>query len=347
MPAVTSFSLAELAAFLNVKFQGDAATRLVGIAPLATASTGQLSFLSNSKFKAALHTSTASAVILQPEFAVQYAGNCLVTTDPYLVYAAASALFDPLEKPRAGIHPSAVVVAEDIHESVSIGANCVIERGVVIGAGTVVSPGTVIASNSRLGKNCYVHSNVSIYHDVSIGDDTVIHSGVVIGADGFGFAANGNGWQKIHHLGGVRIGSRVELGANSCVDRGTLEDTVIGDDVICDDFTMIAHNVIVGDGTAMAAGCQIAGSAIIGKQCTFAGNVGVVGHITITDHVHVTARGMITKSILESGSYSSGTGMMETGVWRKNAVRFAKLDELFRRVGFLERTVKNKRRDES
>ncbi|WP_373096773.1 UDP-3-O-(3-hydroxymyristoyl)glucosamine N-acyltransferase [Zhongshania sp.] len=335
-----AFSLAELAAALELDFRGDAATRLVGIAPLATASIAHLSFISNSKFKAALQNSSAGAVILHPELASDYTGNCLITADPYLAYARASALFDPMEKPRAGVHPSAVVVAVDVDESVSVGANCVIEQGAVIGAGTVLGPGTVIGANSKIGENCYIHANVSIYHGVSIGNEVVIHSGVVIGGDGFGFAASPTGWQKIHQLGGVRIGDRVEIGANSCVDRGALDDTVLGDNVICDDYTMIAHNVIVGDGTAMAAGCQIAGSAVIGKHCTLAGNVGVVGHITIADHVHVTARGMITKSILEPGSYSSGTGMMETAVWRKNAARFTKLDELFRRVGFLEKKFK-------
>jgi UDP-3-O-[3-hydroxymyristoyl] glucosamine N-acyltransferase len=342
MSAAKTFSLAELAAVLELDFQGDAATILAGIAPLATANNGDLSFLSNSKFKAALQNSSASAVILHPELAVNYRGNCLLAADPYLAYAKASALFDPLEKPRAGVHPSAVVVAEDVDDSVSVGANCVIEKGAVIGAGTVLGPGTVIGANSRIGNNCYIHANVSIYHGVSIGSDVVIHSGVVIGADGFGFAASVQGWQKIHQLGGVRIGDRVEIGANSCIDRGALEDTVIGDDVICDDYTMIAHNVIVGNGTAMAGACQIAGSTVIGERCTFAGNVGVVGHITIADQVHITARALITKSIMKSGSYSSGTGMMETSVWRRNAARFAKLDELFRRVMFLEKKLKNK-----
>jgi len=347
MSGAKTFSLAELAAVLELNFQGDAATKLAGIAPLATANAGDLSFLSNSKFKAALQNSSASAVILHPELAVNYRGNCLIAVDPYLAYAKASALFDPLEKPQAGVHPSAVVVAQDVDGSVSIGANCVVEKGAVIGAGTVLGPGTVIGANSRIGNNCYIHANVSIYHGVSIGNDVVIHSGVVIGADGFGFAASVQGWQKIHQLGGVRIGDRVEIGANSCIDRGALEDTVIGDGVICDDYTMIAHNVIVGNGTAMAAACQIAGSTVIGERCTFAGNVGVVGHITIADQVHITARTLITKSITKPGSYSSGTGMMETGVWRRNAARFAKLDELFRRVMFLEKKLKKQVKDES
>jgi len=346
MSGQKTFSLAELAKALELEFQGDGGTRLIGIAPLATANAGYLSFLSNIKFKTALQTSSASAVILHPELAASYTGNCLTSVNPYLSYAQASALFDPMEKPRAGVHPSAVVVAEDVDDSVAIGASCVIEQGAQIGAGTVIGPGTVVGANSRIGKNCFIHANVSIYHGVSIADDVIIHSGVVIGGDGFGFAPGASGWQKVHQLGGVRIGSRVEIGANSCIDRGALDDTIIGDDVICDDYTMIAHNVVIGDGTAMAAACQIAGSTVIGKACTFAGNVGVVGHITIANRVHITARTMITKSILKPGSYSSGTGMMETGLWRKNAARFAKLDELYRRVISLEKQLKIQEKDE-
>ncbi len=189
MSAVTSFSLAELAAILNVSFQGDAATRLAGIAPLATAGTGHLSFCSNSRFKAALQTSRASAVILPPELAVDYPGNCLVTTAPYFISVSLSALFDPEERPQTGVHPGALVVADDVYESVNIGANYIIEQRGVIGADAVIGLGTVIASNKRLGKNYYIHANDSVYHDMSIGDDAVIHSGADIGCNGFSDAA--------------------------------------------------------------------------------------------------------------------------------------------------------------
>ena len=163
---------------------------------------------------------------------------------------------------------------------------------------------------------------------------------MVIGGDGFGFAPGPAGWEKIHQLSGVQIGNRVEIGANSCIDRGALDNTIIGNNVILDDQTMIAHNVVVGDGTAMAGCCQVAGSAVIGKNCTLAGNVGVVGHITITDNVHITARCLVSKSILKPGSYSGSFGMSESTEWRKNAARFAKLDELYRRVALLEKQLK-------
>ncbi|WP_269618013.1 UDP-3-O-(3-hydroxymyristoyl)glucosamine N-acyltransferase [Zhongshania sp. BJYM1] len=342
MSGQKTFSLADVAAALELEFRGQPDTILRGIAPLGTAGPEYLSFLSNSKFKSQLESTLAGAVILHPKFATDFAGNCLLSVDPYLMYARASALFDPFIKPRSGVHPSAVVVAEDIHDSVSIAANCVIDEDVHIGEGTVIAPGVVIGRGSRIGKYCYIHANVTIYHGVSIGDESVVHSGVVIGGDGFGFAPGPHGWEKIHQLGGVQIGSRVEIGANSCIDRGALENTVIGDNVILDDQTMIAHNVVVGDGTAMAGCCQVAGSAVIGKNCTLAGNVGVVGHITIADNVHITARCMVSKSILQSGSYSGTFGVTESAEWRKNAARFSKLDELYRRVAFLEKQFKMK-----
>lgn len=207
MSAVTSFSLAELAAILNVSFQGDAAIRLAGIAPLATAGTGHLSFCSNSRFKAALQNSTASAVILPPELAVGYPGNCLVATAPYFIYASLRPLFDPMERPSTGLRPGALVVADDVYESASIGANSIFEQHGVLSADAVIGPGTVIASNTRRGKNCYIHANDSVYHDMSIGDDAVIHSDAVIGSNGFGFTARQGGWQDEYHLGRLNIGN--------------------------------------------------------------------------------------------------------------------------------------------
>lgn len=342
MSAQKTFSLAEVAAALGLEFKGRPDTVLAGMAPLSSAGPEHLSFLSNIKLKSTLQSTMAGAVILHPNMAVDYTGNCLLTDQPYLMYARASALFDPFVKPRAGVHPSAVVVAENIHSSVSIGANCVVEEGVEIGEGTVIAPGVVIGRGSCIGKYCYIHANVTIYHGVNIGDECIVHSGVVLGGDGFGFAPGPNGWEKIHQLGGVKIGNKVEVGANSSIDRGALDDTVIGNGVILDDQTMIAHNVVIGDGTAMAGCCQVAGSTVIGKNCTLAGNVGVVGHITIADNVHITARCMVTKSILQPGSYSGTFGVAESTEWRKNAARFSKLDELYRRVAFLEKQLKTK-----
>ncbi len=339
-----SITLAELAHTLGLEFRGEAERVLYGIAPLASAGESQLSFLANPKLKHLLAENSAGALIIHPDLGDVCQQDCLFADNPYLAYARASALFDPLEKPRAGIHPSAVVLSELVHKTAAIGANCVIEEGVEIGEGTVISPGCVIGAHTRLGRDCFVHANVTIYHNVSIGDETILHSGVVIGGDGFGFAPSAQGWVKIHQLGGVRIGSRVEIGANSTIDRGALDDTIIGDGVIMDDQTMIAHNVVVGDNTAMAGCCQVAGSAVIGKNCTLAGNVGLVGHITIADGVHLAARTMVTKSITEPGSYSGGTVMMESAKWRKNMARLPRLDDIYRRLMALEK--KSGKKDE-
>ena len=342
MPDQKVLSLAEVAGLLGLSLHGDGQRQVRGIGALDSAQADQLSFLANAKYRRLLAETQAGAVIVHPDLLAeaQAAGDdrvILVSDNPYLAYAKASALFEPLEKPRAQVHPSA-----------SIGANCVIEAGAEIGEGTVIAPGTVIGRGSQIGKYSYLHANVTVYHGVSIGDECIIHSGVVIGGDGFGFAPSKDGWVKIHQLGGVRIGNRVEVGANSCIDRGALNDTVIGDGVIMDDFTMIAHNVEVGEGTAMAACNQVAGSAKIGKHCTLAGNVGVVGHIQIADGVHLTARSLVTKSIDQVGTYSSGgSPLMETARWRKNSARFGKLDELYRQVQALEKQLKKLHEDKS
>lgn len=346
------YRLADLAGLLGLAVYGDGQQEVAGIAALDSAGPNHLSFLANAKYRAMLATSQAGAVIVHPDLlaeAQQAADRVILTSDnPYLAYARASALFEPLEKPRAGVHPSAVVESEWVHPSASIGANCVIEAGARIGEGSVIAAGCVVGRDSEIGRHCYLHANVTIYHRVEIGDECVIHSGVVIGGDGFGFAPSKEGWVKIHQLGGVRIGKRVEIGANSCIDRGALNDTVVGDGVIMDDFTMIAHNVEIGEGTAMAAGNQIAGSAKIGKHCTLAGNVGIVGHISIADGVHLTARSLVTKSITQVGTYSSGgSPLMDTAKWRKNSARFGKLDDLYRQVQALEKQIRKLHEDNS
>lgn len=348
MAGQRALRLKTVASMLGLPMEGDGELLLTGIAALDNAGPDQLSFLSNPKYRKVLKDSSAGAVIVHSSVVGDVKGACLVADDPYLAYAKASALFDPLERPAAGVHPSAVVAAESVHPSASIAANAVIEVGAVIGEGCVIGPGCVVGTDSVIGDYSLLHANVTVYHGVRIGKNCVIHSGVVIGADGFGFAPSAEGWTKIHQLGGVSIGNNVEIGANSCIDRGALKDTCIGDGVILDDFTMLGHNVEVGDGTAMAAACQVAGSAKIGKNCTLAGNVGVVGHIAIGDGMHITARSLVTKSLETAGSYSSGgTPLMETRQWRKTTARLPKLDELNRRVQALEKMIRTIQEDKN
>ncbi|MEH6617292.1 MAG: UDP-3-O-(3-hydroxymyristoyl)glucosamine N-acyltransferase, partial [Porticoccus sp.] len=287
-----------------------------------------------------LAETVAGAVILDVDSASEYPGNRLVMDNPYLGYALASAMFDTSPVPQLGIHPSAVAASSTrIGDNVAVGPNAVLGENVVIGAGSRIGAGVVIGDGSVIGDNCRISANVSIYHGVTIGDQVTIHSGAVIGADGFGFAHSQGRWVKIYQLGGVVIGSRVEIGACTTIDRGALDDTVIEDGVILDNHVQIAHNVHVGENTAMAGCSGISGSTVVGKNCIFAGQSGVVGHVTLCDGVHLTGGTIVTKSLTEPGSYSSGTAFSKSDDWRKNAVRFNQLDDLVRRVRQLEKKL--------
>jgi UDP-3-O-[3-hydroxymyristoyl] glucosamine N-acyltransferase len=274
-----------------------------GLATLSSACESQLSFFTNIAYREQLQKTRAAAVILKESAVEDCPVPCLVADNPYLAYAKISALFDVLPVPVSGIHPSAVIdPSANIASSASIGPQCVIAAHVFIGEGVVINAGCVIGEGSVIAARGYLHSRVTIYHGVK-GEDVVIHSGAVIGSDGFGFApdfsAHGGGWCKIHQFGGVVIGNRVEIGANTCIDRGALDDTVIGDGVIIDNLVQIAHNVKIGNNTAIAACSGIAGSTEIGQNCTIAGAVGIVGHLKIADRVHITAKSLVTGSINE------------------------------------------------
>jgi UDP-3-O-[3-hydroxymyristoyl] glucosamine N-acyltransferase len=222
---------------------------------------------------------------------------------------------------------------------VSIGPNVVIEAHAKIGKGSVIKANTVIGGRSEIGKNALIAANVTIYHDVRIGDRVTIHSGAVLGADGFGFAPNGgNGWQKISQIGGVVIGDDVEIGASTTVDRGAINDTLIGNNVILDNHVQIAHNAIIGDNCAMAAYAGVAGSTVLGKNCILAAGAHVVGHASLCDNVHVMAHSLVFKDIKDPNSYSNGAlPLMTTAEWSKNSVRMGQLNLLSKRLKKLEK----------
>ncbi len=334
-----AITLAELGQQLGAQVAGNDATVLHGIAPLQDAGAEQLSFLASAKFEKHLSETRAGAVILKQGSDVAYEGNVLWVDDPYAAYAKASALFDPRPKRTAGIHPSAVVAeSAQIAASASIGANCVIGDNVVVGEGCEIYPGVVISEDSSLGDNCLIYANVTLYSKVRIGSDVIIHSGTVIGSDGFGFAPSAQGWIKIHQVGGVIIGDRVDIGANTAIDRGAIGDTVIHDGVIIDNQVHIAHNVEIGENTAVAGCVGIAGSAKIGKNCTFAGAVAVNGHIEIADNCHFNGGTIVTKGTTEPGMFASATPMLDVKTWRKSAVRFGQLDDLAGRIKKLEKS---------
>lgn len=336
------YSLRELAEQLGAEYVGTSAAEanmLRGLAPLRTAGENELTFLAREDYAKYLPECRAGAVIVNEKLAISSAIPLLKVKNPYLAYAKASALFDRRPKVRPGIHASALIDSSaKVDSSVYVGPRVVIEAGVAIGAGSVIHSGCIIGANTRLGENCLLQANVTLYDGMVLGDRVLIHSGAVIGADGFGFAPKpGGGWQKIHQLGAVCIGNDVEIGANTTIDRGAMEDTVIEDGVIIDNQVQIAHNVHIGQNTAIAACVGIAGTTKIGANCTIAGAVGIVGHLTIVDNVHITAMTLVTGSIDKPGSYSSGTNVLPTREWRRSAVRFGQLDEMVRRLKELEK----------
>ncbi len=328
-------SLGELAQQFDLALSGDAGRPVSGLATLSGAGPDELSFLSNTKY---LAQTRAAAVILRPEQVAECPVDSLACDNPYLAFARISALFDRSPAPVPGIHPSATV-AEDasVGEGASIGPNAVVEAGAVIGAGAHLGANVYVGHDSRVGARSRLYPGVVLYRDVQLGEDCVVHSQAVIGGDGFGFAPGPGGWEKIHQLGGVRIGDRVEIGACTTVDRGALDHTVLEDGVILDNLVQVAHNCHIGKNTAIAGCAGLAGSSIIGANCTLAGGVGVVGHVEICDGVHVTGMTMVTKSITEPGTYSSGTPMSTTREWRKSAVRFSQLDRMHQRLSALEK----------
>ena len=335
-----SYSLKQIAEFLGAKVQGDDAVKISGLGTLSSASGNDLAFVSNPKYIDQLAETQAGAVILAPSLADKYQGNCLLVDDAYLSYAKISVWFDRAPKAQEGIHPSACIDSSAIIDNqVSIGPNVVIEAHAKIGKGSVIKANTVIGGRSEIGKNALIAANVTIYHDVRIGDRVTIHSGAVLGADGFGFAPNGgNGWQKISQIGGVVIGDDVEIGASTTVDRGAINDTLIGNNVILDNHVQIAHNAIIGDNCAMAAYAGVAGSTVLGKNCILAAGAHVVGHASLCDNVHVMAHSLVFKDIKDPNSYSNGAlPLMTTAEWSKNSVRMGQLNLLSKRLKKLEK----------
>src|SRR5690554_5728963 len=327
-----SYRLQEIADALGASLRGDPELRVCGLATLQAAGPDQISFLANPAYGKFLKDTRAGAVILSPAAADDCPTNVLLLDNPYLGYARLSHWFDPAPVAPAGIHPTAVVdESATIDSSASIGPHVVIEAQVTIGAGSV------IGARTQIGEGSIIRARVTLAHDVVVGQRCHILSGAVIGSDGFGFANERGQWHRIAQLGGVVLGDDVEVGANTTIDRGALDATVIGNGVKLDNLIQIAHNVHIGDHSAMAAMVGIAGSTHIGKHCVFGGASGVAGHLEIGDQVHLTGMTLVTGDIREPGVYSSGTSADTNRNWRKNAVRFRQLDSLARRIKELEK----------
>lgn len=332
------YRLGDIAAELGAELKGDPETKISGIATLQAAVPGQIAFLANPSYARYLKDTRASAVILSPSVAEDPPTNVLLLDNPYLGYARLSHWFDPAPRPPSGIHPTAVVdPSTRISESASIGPQVVVEAQADIGDEVIVGAGSFVGARCRIGPKTVLRPRVTLAHDTVVGQRCHIFSGAVIGSDGFGFANERGVWHRIAQIGKVVLGDDVEVGANTTIDRGALDDTVIGNGVKLDNLIQIAHNVRIGDHSAMAAMVGIAGSTRIGKHCVFGGASGVAGHLEITDQVHLTGMTLVTGDIREPGVYSSGTSADKNRQWRKNAVRFRQLDAMARKLKELEK----------
>lgn len=339
MLSVSLQTLADkIGAVLHLVGQSQASSQVTSLATLAKAGDGQISFLSNSKYRHQLADTAAQAVILHPDDVAFCPCSALVMDNPYVGFALAAQLLDTTPAAAGDIAASAVIAeTAKLGKNVKIGANAVIEAGAELGEGVEIGAGCFVGKNAIIGAFSKLWANVSIYHNVRLGQRCLIQSSTVIGSDGFGYANDKGQWIKIPQLGTVIIGDRVEIGASTTIDRGALDDTVIGNGVIIDNQCQIAHNVVIGDNTAMAACSVIAGSTRMGKNCSIAGLVGINGHLEIVDQVHFTGMTMVTKSIKEPGVYSSGMPATTNKEWRKNAIALRNVDSLNQRIKALEK----------
>ncbi|WP_213993204.1 UDP-3-O-(3-hydroxymyristoyl)glucosamine N-acyltransferase [Sodalis sp. dw_96] len=330
--------LADLAQQLDAQLHGDGDLVITGIASMGSASAGQITFLADSRFHEKLSTCQASAVVLSAADLPYCKSAALVVKNPYLTYARMAQLMDTTPAPAEDIAASAVISpAAQLGKQVAVGANAVIESGVILGDNVIIGPGCFIGKNSKIGTGTRLWANVTVYHEVRIGEHCLIQSGTVIGADGFGYANDRGTWIKIPQLGTVIVGDKVEIGACTTIDRGALDDTVIGNGVIIDNQCQIAHNVIIGDNTAVAGGVIMAGSLTIGRYCMIGGASVINGHMEICDKVTITGMGMVMRPITEPGVYSSGIPLQPNKVWRKTAALVMNISEMSKRLKAIER----------
>ncbi|GLX87063.1 UDP-3-O-acylglucosamine N-acyltransferase [Thalassotalea loyana] len=342
MNDIESFTLAQLAEKIGATVHGNDSCSVSSLATLANAREGQITFLSNAKYKGQLAQTKASAVILSPDAVADCPTNALVLDNPYVGFARVAQMLDTTPLPATNVHKSAIISESAIlGEGVAIGANAVIEDDVVLGKNVVIGAGCFVGKASQIGDNTKLWANVSIYHSVKMGKDCLVQSNTVIGSDGFGYANENGNWVKIPQLGGVIIGDRVEIGASTTIDRGALDDTIIEDGVILDNQIQIAHNVVVGQNTCMAGSSVIAGSTTIGKNCVFGGMAGINGHIEIADGTMLTGMAMVTKSITKAGVYSSGIPAQTNKEWHKTNARINRLEALQKQVKSLTKQIES------
>jgi UDP-3-O-[3-hydroxymyristoyl] glucosamine N-acyltransferase len=339
---ITGYRLADIVARFGGQVIGDADTQVLQIGTLEKACAGQIAFLANAKYRKQLENSKASAVILSKADADATSLPRIVCDNPYTYFAKLSTFLNPLPECVPGIHATAVIgQGTQISPQAHIGPHVTVADGAIIGAGTVVMAGCSIGERTIIGENTRLYPNVTVYHDCIIGSHVIVHSGVVIGSDGFGFAMEEGRWLKIPQIGRVVIGDHVDIGANTTIDRGALDDTVIEEGVIMDNQIQVAHNVHIGAHTVIAGCTGIAGSATIGKYCRIGGGAGIAGHLQIVDKVEIGSFTMIGKSITEPGSYAGIYPFSTNDEWRHNAVHLRHLNDLVKRVKVLEKEIES------
>ncbi|MGZ5597468.1 MAG: UDP-3-O-(3-hydroxymyristoyl)glucosamine N-acyltransferase [Usitatibacter sp.] len=331
--ATPAFSLRDIVARLGGEAVGEVAAPLTGVATLDSAGPSDIAFLANPKYRGKLASTRAGAVILSPGDRDAASMPRIVADNPYAYYARTVALFHPAPTARPGIHPFAQVDADaSVDAGAEIGAFAVVGPFATIAKGAVVGAHSYVGAQVSIGEGTRLNARVTIYDGCSVGARCVLHSGAVIGADGFGMAREAGRWLKIPQVGAVRIGDDVEVGANTTIDRGALDDTVIEDGVKLDNLIQIAHNCVICAHTVIAGCTGISGSVTVGRECMIGGGVGLVGHIAICDHVTISGFSLITKSITEPGTYTSGLPFMPHAEWLRNAVHLRRLDEMARQL---------------
>jgi UDP-3-O-[3-hydroxymyristoyl] glucosamine N-acyltransferase len=331
-------SLGELAVRFGCELRGDPEAQVDHVDTLAHADAHSLAFVANPRYRQQLASTKAAAVVLDEASAADCATAALVCRNPHATYARIAAVLHPLPPAPAGVHPTAVIAAgARIDPSAHVGALSVIGEGAVVGPRAFVGPQCLVDEGATLAEDVRLTARVTICRRVEIGARTIVQPGAVIGGDGFGFAQEGGRWIKVPQTGTVRVGPDVEIGANTTIDRGAIEDTVIEEGVKLDNLIMIAHNVRVGAHSALAACVGVSGSTTIGRRCMIGGQVGIGGHLAIGDDVIITGCTMVSHSIPRPGVYSGGIPLEEAHVWRRLVARFKRIDSLATRLKTLER----------
>ena len=335
-------TLAELARRFGAQLRGVGDIQITGVAAFDRAGPGQIAYVGDPTHRRQLGASRAAALVLNSSDATAFGGNALIVDHPQLCFARIAAFLHPSVKTSAGIHARAVVDSTArVSASAAVGAEAVIAAGAAVGADAVIGPGCYVGPGADIGAGTRLVGHVWIGAHCVLGRKCLLQPGVVVGGDGFGYVKDGERWIKIPQLGRVVIGDDVEIGANSTIDRGALNDTVIGDGVKLDNLVQVAHNVRIGEHTAIAACVGIAGSTVIGRRCAIGGQVGITGHLSITDDVRVLAKSLVASSIAESGTYSSAIRTEDAARWRRQVVRLKRLEQTEQRLRRLERELQN------